>query len=375
MVEEYRMRIAVLERKSGMRSSDVPADSDSFPALLSEWRELGHLVSVFQISSRHRGPVSDRISGRMYSLFPKLLSESFDCIYIRSRSLLFLGLLLRILKRTPGIVVSWSRDERERDNSARTGYAWTSRLLSIVADRIALSDESAAQALRDRHEDLAAVLVEAPNIMPQMTTDALRAFELRERHYMLFASDIVKRPDLLSVVRTFRDLEETGKLSNNFKLVVLGRLSFAPEAEPYLRSALGKRESILLLGEQRGQIRREIFSHASIFVQPSRSMSGANLLEALGYALPVIANDSSKNREVLGDAGEYFGGGESLRDALSALLVRPEAASALRDAAKERFVRLFSPESDALRLLNLFEEAIRLRAGRHYSAHRRNHHV
>lgn len=375
MLKHYRMRIAVLEKEHRVNVSDAPADSDALPALLSEWKELGHRVSVFRISSRRRGAVSDRKSDRMHILLPKLLSEPFDCIYIRSRSLLLFGLFLRFLKRSPGIVVSWPKDERECGESTESGCAERSRLLSVVADRIALSDTSAAPAVRDRYGEPAAILVEAPNIRPQKTTDALRVFELRAWHYMLFASDIVKRSDLLSVVRAFRDLEETGKLPNNFKLVVLGRLSFAPETEPYLRSAIGKRESILLLGEQRGQIRREIFSHASIFVQPGRSASGANLLEALGYALPIVANDSSENREVLGDAGEYVGNGESLRDALSALLVRPEAASALCDAAKERFVRYFSPKSDAARLLELFEEAIRLRAGEHYSIHRTERHV
>lgn len=366
------MRIAVLERE---RNGDRFGDDASFlDALISEWGDLGHDISVFRFPAwRVMKRMTEGHAGSI-RLVSRLLSERFDVIYLRSRSFLWLGFLLRFLKRSSGIVVSWPKADSAQDEAARPGFV-RDVLLSLVADRIALSEAASRGRIRDRYGDTATILMESPVIEPIHTTETLHDFGLREGHYMLFAPDVMKRDDLLRMVRVFRDLEETGKLPNNFKLVVLGQPSFPPESEPYLRAALGKRESILLLGEQSGRPRRELFSHAGMFVYPAYTGRAENLIEALGYALPVLAEHSPGNRDILRDSVGYFEDSVSLRRAVSALLIRPAASHELREASRVRFRTSFSSRSDAMRLVDLFDESMHLRAGRHYSMNRTERHV
>jgi glycosyltransferase involved in cell wall biosynthesis len=69
----------------------------------------------------------------------------------------------------------------------------------------------------------------------------------------------------------------------------------------------GSDRRIHFLGDTRGDLLHELFSHARVFVQPSE-MEGLSigLIEAMSYRLQCVASDIPENREAVGDTGLQF---------------------------------------------------------------------
>ncbi len=361
------MRIAIIENGNGSGTQD---EAYRF-ALFREWESLGHEVSVLMLGNDRKTVGTARGRAGIFGVIrtlSRIFFGGFDIVFLRFFQVLPLLLPLRASRRLPGIVVS--------DVAPGRGFGMSlSRfLLPFLADRVAVSEASEEYADRESARRLVApVLSEAMVVGAVSTTGWLRAFGLREGRYLLFAPRVVGREELILVVRAFRELEETGKLPNGFRLVIAGRFGFDAGTEPYLRSAIGERDSILSLGEQAGDARRELFSHAAISIQSSTDRDG--LFEAMACGIPVVAPSSETNREYLGEAAWYFGDAAGLRDALSFLLVRPLEREGTGAAIRERFHERFSPEADAVRLLECFEDVIRERDSHRYQLKRTHRHA
>jgi len=370
------MRIAIVESQgrrsvSGCFLRDMP-----LRVFRSEWESAGHPMSVFRLSPDKRayGTGRSRSVGALSTLL-RIAFGDYDVVWIRTSGFLVPGFLLRLLDRSVGIVVSFPfTDAVESDFANRPDLS--RRIVRAIADRLVTTSESwKAGEIRDRYGNDPVRIAGAPIAVPVAKGEFLRTNDLREGRFILSVSEGAGQESLIPLVRVFRELEETGKMPNNFKLVIIGKLSFDPETEPYLKTAIGKRDSILLLDMAEGAVRREIFSHAAVFVQPAGREGSDALLEALGYGLPVLAGDSARNRERLGEAGEYYRDATSMRDRLSALLARPDFRLDAAYAARELFRRRFSPETDAAVLLELFGDVIGSGSGRKYIMKRTHRHA
>ncbi len=196
------------------------------------------------------------------------------------------------------------------------------------------------------------------DIETNVGTDILSHFGLREKRYILSVGRLVKHKGVHYLINAFGQLEDTNKLPNNFKLVIVGKNAETPEYEEYLKVMSKNRENILFLGEQTGRNLRQLFANAYLFVQPSESegMSIA-LLEAMGYGLTAVVSDIDANTEVVADAGAIFENKniEDLRDKLAVLLNRPEDVAALGKKAQKRIEDHFSWNAIAKRTVKLYQ--------------------
>ena len=157
------------------------------------------------------------------------------------------------------------------------------------------------------------------------------------------------------------ELEDTNKVPNNTKLVIVGTHANTKEYESYLRLMAKGRENILFLGERFGRELEELFSYAALFVQPSESegMSIA-LLEAMAHGLPTIASDIRINRETISSAGILFQNKNvsDLREKMAFLLNAPEESASLGARAKKRVADEYSWDAIAEKTLRLYESVV-----------------
>lgn len=199
------------------------------------------------------------------------------------------------------------------------------------------------------------------DIETNVGSDVLAQFGLKEKRYILSVGRLVKHKGVHYLINAFGQLEDTNKLPNNFKLVIVGKNAETPEYEEYLKVMSRGRENVLFLGEQTGRNLRQLFANAYLFVQPSESegMSIA-LLEAMGYGLPVVASDIDANTEALSDTGIVFESKnvDSLRDKLAFVLNRPEEAEKMGQSAQDRVRNHYSWDAIARKTTTLYRSLL-----------------
>lgn len=356
-----RMRIAFLTEEERVDADGRRAPTDRFASVSEELVSLGHETSVFRVSAASGVGRWSRFAG-LTRVFLSVLFGRYDALHVRSAFFLPFAFFARAFRHGIGIVVS-------------VDGTFSPHLVGRLADRITVSGASDAPSLRDRHGGKCVVVPEPLDTERTGSTEFLRGFGLKPGRFILFSPRSADGGQAHYVIKAFRDLEETGKLPNNFKLAVVGGGIDVPEYER-TASIAGDRENVLFLGEQEGDARRELFSHATLFVHPVSRPDDMALAEAMGFGLPVVAADSAGNREMLGDAGAaYWHDTGSLALAVARLLIRPDDRESYGSLSERRFRSRYSPESAAGRLSEIYAEAVERRLGDAYGLQRKNHHV
>lgn len=182
---------------------------------------------------------------------------------------------------------------------------------------------------------------------------------LRKGRYIVSVSRLVKHKGIHFLIEAFKRLEDTNRLPNNFKLVIVGSSSHTDEYAAYLKFIARDRKNIVFTGEQTGETLRELYTHAYAFVQPSLSEGlSIALLEAMGYGLAPLVSDIPENREAIGDAGFSFVAGDivSLEKALAHMVNAAEEVLRIGIRAKKRAQNEYHWNAIAQKTALLYQE-------------------
>ena len=125
--------------------------------------------------------------------------------------------------------------------------------------------------------------------------------ELEPQNYILFASRLVREKGAHYLIPAFRMLD------TDFKLVIAGDVPHENKYKEELLTLAGSDKRIIFPGFVEGRLLEELFSNASMYVQPSE-IEGLSiaLLEAMSYGLPCLVSDIPENREAIADCGLTF---------------------------------------------------------------------
>jgi glycosyltransferase involved in cell wall biosynthesis len=189
------------------------------------------------------------------------------------------------------------------------------------------------------------------NVQRDERTDALAAFGLEPRRYVLWVGRLVPEARVEELIEAFRSLEAPG-----WKLVVLGDAPFAEEYKALLRSVASP--DVVFTGYRFGAAYAQLSCHAYAYVQPS-PVSGTSpaLLDQMAFGNAVVVRGTPTNREVVQDAGLVYDPEEPVRGLaaeLRRLLDEPALAARLRRAAVRRIEEAYSWESVTDRYEALF---------------------
>lgn len=333
---------------------------------LREWQGV-RLVSLPSIRTKHLDAITHSFVATMHALF-----QDYDVIHYQSIGPSTLAFIPRIFKRSSLVIATFhSRDyfHKKWGSFAKWFLHRAENLTCTVPEKTIAISRGIVEYARERYGTDVLYIPNGAEGEPVRTTDFLPAFGLREKRYILAVSRLVEHKGIHYLVKAFQDLEDTGKLPNNLKLVIVGTHAETPEYEAYLKTMSAGRDNILFLGEQTGTALAELFSHAAVFVQPSEDEGlSIALLEAMSYGLPIVASDISGNEEALGGAGVYFETKsiESLKNELAALINRPEEMEVFGKLARGRAQNVYGWESIARQTVEVYEDALRDRAHKTY---------
>ena len=161
--------------------------------------------------------------------------------------------------------------------------------------------------------------------------------------YLLYVSRLEPDNNAHVVIAAYNQLPESAKQKT--PLVIVGDAPYAKEYIESLRAAAGP--GVIFAGYQFGASYTTLQLFALMYLQATE-VGGTHpaLVEAMGYANCIIANDTPEHREVLGDAGLIYrwNCSDSLSHEISRLLVTPEALVKLRSLAFNRAQEQFDWE-------------------------------
>jgi len=357
-VEKLSTRLVALGHEVTVytRPHYTPSTMDSFQGV--------RLVSLPSIATKHLDAISHTLVATVHALF-----QDYDVIHYHSIGPSILSIVPRILKPRSRVISTFhSRDYFHKKWSifAKSCLKAAEFFTCKVPERTITVSQDLARYAREFYHCDAVYIPNGAEVEMQASTEAIRQWELRPGRYVLSVSRLVAHKGIHYLIKAFMELEDTNKLPNNYKLVIVGAPANTAEYEEYLHTLAAGRSNILFLGEQQGKNLAALFTHAGVFVQPSENegMSMA-LLEAMAYSLPVIVSDIAPNIEVVkGGFGAVFPvkDVEALKQELAYYVNRPEEAKRLGELAKVRIDDAFSWDAIAKKTIEVYQETIDARA-------------
>ena len=232
--------------------------------------------------------------------------------------------------------LEWQRAKWGR--LARGYYRWAARL----AARMPIEIVTDAEVIRRYYQD---ELKRATTCIPYGTdlfdrgyrADLLGAMSLTPDGYILYVSRLERENNAKLVVEAYGDVE------TSLPLVIVGD---APYAREYIDEVKGAADGrVRFLGYRFGEDYHALQANARIYIQATE-VGGTHpaLVEALGHRNAVLAHDVPEHREVMGEAGVYFGyrSRASLAGHMRDLIVDGEAVRRLQHLAERRVRKLYT---------------------------------
>lgn len=141
-------------------------------------------------------------------------------------------------------------------------------------------------------------VADVQHLRPSMIT---AEYGLQGNDYILMVSRLIRHKGAHFLIEAFQNLD-TKK-----KLVIVGDSSYTDDYVKELHALAAGDDRIIFTGFQTGQMLEELFSNASLYVQPSESEGlSISLLEAASYGRVVLASDIPSNTQIVLDRGFLF---------------------------------------------------------------------
>jgi len=264
------------------------------------------------------------------------LTKTNDLVYVCNSANIPAVLLLRLFGRR--VVLNVDGLEWKRRKWSRIGQAYY-RFCAMVAARLPIHLVTDAQVIQHYYAE---TLGRATDYFPYGTDlqrvpddGTLERLGLEADRYVLYVGRLEPENNAHVVLEAFNDL------ATDLTLAIVGD---APYASAYIEALHAMPDPrVRFLGAIYGSRYRILQSHAGAYVQATE-VGGTHpaLVEAMGSANAIVANDVVEHRETLGDAGLYYRGPAELAVQLRRVLDDEALAASLRRDAWERARQLYS---------------------------------
>ncbi|EKE16349.1 MAG: Glycosyltransferase [uncultured bacterium] len=317
------------------------------------------LIHLPSIHTKHLDAISHTFVSTIHALF-----SDYDVIHYHGIGPSFLSWIIKFFKPSVSLVSTFHCQDYYHQK-----WGWFACLFlkageymtCIIPDKTIAVSKSLADLAKEKYGKRLTVIPNGADIKYAEATNLISQWGLKDKKYILFVGRLIKHKGVHYLIEAFKQLEDTSKLANNFKLVITGEGFHTDDYVKYLRTISEKRENIIFTGKQSNEVLEQLFSHSYLFVQPSESEGlSIALLEAMGYGICPLVSDIKENLEPVSDCGYSFKNKSvtDLRDKLAYLLNKPEEVERLGSCAVERIRNEYSWDSIAEKTLNLYREII-----------------
>jgi glycosyltransferase involved in cell wall biosynthesis len=170
-------------------------------------------------------------------------------------------------------------------------------LMFSLADSVIVITPATQKYAQNKYKHRSVLISNGADMTPALSNDALKFWSLEKNSYIFSASRLIKLKGLQYLITAYKGLK-TDK-----KLVIAGDGGY----ESDLKALAEVDKNIIFVGNQVGDVLRQLYSNSYLFVQASE-MEGLSLslLEAMGHKTACLASDIIGNKEALADTGFYF---------------------------------------------------------------------
>ncbi|OGI15512.1 MAG: hypothetical protein A2878_00185 [Candidatus Moranbacteria bacterium RIFCSPHIGHO2_01_FULL_54_31] len=329
------------------------------------------LIHTPTIRTKHLDAITHTLFSTMHMLF-----QDYDVVHYHSIGPSVLAILPRIFRPGMRVVATFhTRDyfHKKWGWFARACLRIAEYLTCTVPEKTIVISETLLQYAQKTYKKQFAFIPNGAEVAYEPDTTPLNQWGIRPKRYILSVSRLVEHKGIHYLIKAFRELERQNKIPNNFKLVIVGTHAYTQEYETYLKVLSAGTDNIVFTGELYGKDLAALFSHASLFVQPSEEEGlSLALLEAMAYGLLAIVSDIAANLEAIQNgSGVSFESknAESLKKVLAYYINCPAEAEAIGAIAKERAEQQYSWDAIARRTLEVYEDVL------HQYSHLKEHYA
>jgi glycosyltransferase involved in cell wall biosynthesis len=310
------------------------------------------LIHIPSINTKSLDTISYSFLSTLHALFRR-----YDVIHYQSIGPASLSFIPKFFKRKTAIFATF-----HYRNYIDNKWGWIAKKYLKFSEWIAckVPDKTVVLKKRLRHYIFSKYQTRAiyiPNGAEAEYDPSIKALErwnLKDKKYLLSVFKTGKEKEMKYLIESFKHLETTNKLANNFKLIIISE-----ENDPRnVEIISGIRENIILTDNQTRSTLQQLFSHAYLFVQPWRSEEfPVYIQEAMGYGTATLVNDHRENLDMIGKCGFSFHGRSQhdLEEKLAYLINKPGELKKIEKGAKERIRKEYSWDSIARRMLRIYE--------------------
>ncbi|MCA9365171.1 MAG: glycosyltransferase family 4 protein [Candidatus Moranbacteria bacterium] len=259
-----------------------------------------NIVHVPTIYTKHLDAIVHTLFATVHAVFKK-----YDIVHYQSIGPSFLSGLMRILAQKTVVIATFhSQDYLHKK------WGWFARLSLRLAEWSTCTIPHATIVVSKTLQKYVwqayqRKAIYIPNGAEKIGTESkealIKEFGLEKESYILCVSRLVAHKGVHLAINAFKKLKEEGVLQKSMKLAVVGGGAFTDGYVERLKESAKKDDAIVLTGQQDGEMLHELYKNATMFVQPSESEGlSIALLEAMCYALPIVASDIEENKEIVG---------------------------------------------------------------------------
>lgn len=323
---------------------------------LAEYKGV-KLVHLPSIPTKHLDAISHTFFATIHALFVR-----YDVIHYHGIGPTILSFIPKFLKPSAKVISTFHCQDYYHQKwgaFARASLRFGEIITCKIPTKTIAVSKALSQLAKTKYGSKTVTIPNGADIRYSKQVDCISQWGLRDKKYILSVGRLIKHKGVHYLIEAFKQLEDTAKIPNNFKLVIVGDGFHTDDYVKYLRTISEGRSNIIFTGAQTGEPLEQLFSHAYLFVQPSESegMSIA-LLEAMGYGLMPLVSDIKENKEAVGNEGFTFTSKSviDLRDRLAFLLNRSDEVKKVGEQARKRIEENYSWDSIVKKTLEVYQE-------------------
>ena len=278
-----------------------------------------------------------------------------DVVHIHAEGPAFMCWLPKLLGKRVIVTVhglDWQREKWKSGFGAK--YIRAGEKMAVRwADEIIVLSHSVQQYFRDAY---GRETVYIPNgvMEPEITAvdQISKLYSLEKEGYILYLGRLVPEKGIHYLIEAYK------QIPTNKKLVIAGGASDTDAYVQQLRRQSEGDERIIFTGFVQGQVLRELYSNAYLYVLPS-DVEGMplSLLEAMSYGNACLTSDIEECASVIGDAGVMFVKGNvlDLAEKLRILCDYPECVDGYKQRAADHVLQQYNWDDTASKTLALYQ--------------------
>ncbi len=269
------------------------------PSTLKEYKGV-KLISLPSVNSKH----FDAISHTFLASLDIVFRQKADVVHFHSIGPSLLSWLIKIFKPKTLLVATFHSqcyNHQKWGIIAKMFLHLGEKMICSIPDKTITVSKSLTDYAMYKYDKKTYYIPNGVEMPKLKEADEIKKWGLEKGNYIVSVSRLVRHKGIQYLIKAYKQAK-TDK-----KLVIVGDGAFTDDYVQELRELALDNPNIIFTGNQSGDVLRELFSNAYLFVQPSESEGlSIALLEAMSYGLPVLVSDISENVEIVDGDGFIF---------------------------------------------------------------------